>query len=367
MRTLESWPPRRGLSVPAVTVVDGRGELLEEDQRRLIRYLIQSGRGADIIFANGTTGEWARLRASTRRRLIEVTVEEVHKASSRLVAAGHGAVEAWVGVTAVSRDETLSCLDLALDVGADAAVLAPLAIEDVSDPVRFVRRDVGDLLDARGRRLPVFLYDNAEIATGEERRLRTRWVKLLSRLDFVRGIKVSAAPRRLGHYTKAARQFRDLGPFAIYVGNASYVLEMMRPREGILGALVEHWHRFRLRDLLPAGVVAGPANLFPREWQRAWQVACAGDIERMEEMQRIFDRFRRACTFGGRRPTLAALKRGLVHLGVTTSDAVAPGTPPLAAEHAPTLEASLDEIRAEIAAVLPPRWRSDPAAADVGP
>ena len=38
-------------------------------------------------------------------------------------------------------------------------------------------------------------------------------------------------PRRLGHYTKAARQFRDLGAFGIYVGNALYVLDMMRPRD----------------------------------------------------------------------------------------------------------------------------------------
>ena len=57
MRTLESWTPRRGLSVPILTLLDPDGGLEESDQRRLTRYLIQSGRGADIIFANGTTGE----------------------------------------------------------------------------------------------------------------------------------------------------------------------------------------------------------------------------------------------------------------------------------------------------------------------
>jgi dihydrodipicolinate synthase/N-acetylneuraminate lyase len=230
--------------------------------------------------------------------------------------------------------------------------------------VRFVGREVGDLLDARDRRIPVFLYDNADIASGRERRLRTRWVKLLSRLDFVRGIKVSAPPRRLGHYAKAARQFRDLGPFAIYVGNASYVFEMMRPREGLLGAIVEHWYRFRLRDLLPAGVVAGPANLLPREWQHAWQVASAGDVGRMVELSGIFERLRAACAFPSGRRTIAALKRGLLHLGVTRSDAVAPGTPALSAEEARRFDGDLDEIRARIASALPPRWRSDPSEAD---
>ena len=364
MRTLESWAPRRGLSIPAVTILDPDGEIIEEDQRRLTRYLIQSGRGADIVFANGTTGEWATLGAKSRDRLLQVVVEEVRKVNTRLESSGHRRVEAWVGVTARTARETLATLDLALELSADAAVLAPLAVGDVSDPVRFVQRDVADLLDVRDRRIPLFLYDNADIATGRERRLRTHWVKLLSRLDFVRGIKVSASPRRLGHYAKAARQFRDLGPFAIYIGNAPHILEMMRPRAGILGTLVEHWYRFQLRELLPAGVVAGPANLLPREWQFAWQVSCAGDLERMREMQRLFERFRAACTFDGGRRTLASLKRGLARIGVTRSDAVAAGTPGLSAEDAARFDEAWDQLREEIETALPSHWRSDPGEAE---
>jgi len=41
--------------------------------------------------------------------------------------------------------------------------------------------------------------------------IRTRQVKALSRLDFVRGIKVSAPRKVLGNYTKAAEAFRDRG------------------------------------------------------------------------------------------------------------------------------------------------------------
>ena len=61
MRSVEDTRPRRGLSVPVVTVLDRSGELLEDDQRRLVRYVIQDGYGADIVFAAGTTGEWDRL------------------------------------------------------------------------------------------------------------------------------------------------------------------------------------------------------------------------------------------------------------------------------------------------------------------
>jgi dihydrodipicolinate synthase/N-acetylneuraminate lyase len=363
VRTLETWTPRRGVSIPCMSVLDPDGGVIEEDQRRLTRYLIQRGRGADILFAMGTTGEWNRLDAARRHRVIQIIVEEARKAQPRLAERGDLPVEAWVGITAPTRRETLETLDLALDLGADAGVIAPLALSDVDDPVCFMQRDVADLLDARERRLPLFLYDNADIASGREVRLRTRQVKALSRLDFVRGIKVSAPPRRLGHYAKAARQFRDLGAFAIYIGNAPYIFDMMRPRRGLVGTLLEHWNRFRVRDMLPAGVVAGPANLLPREWQRAWQVSCAGDLERMDQMRRLIQRFRTICTFSGVRLTNPAVKRGLLRLGVISSDAMASGNRGLLAEEAAQFDSAFEALRGEIEAQLPERWRSDPAEA----
>ena len=360
MRTLETAVPPRGLSVPCVTALAPDGSFLEEDQRRLVRYLIQGGRGADVIFVMGTTGEWNRLGAAVRQRAISVVVEEVAKHD----AAAETPVEAWVGITAPTVAETLETLELALALDAHAAVIAPLAIRDAPDPVRLLQRDVADFFDARGQRIPVYLYDNADIAAGRELRLRTQQVKQLSRLDFVRGIKVTAGPRRLGHYTKAARGFRELGAFGIYVGNALYVLEMMRPRTGLWGRAVERWNRFLLHDMLPAGVVAGPANLWPREWQRAWQLACAGDIERMDQLKAVFERFRDASVFPEGKRTLAALKRGLLTSGVISSDAVAEGTPALSRAQAETFDARLDALRHELADVLSERWISAPELAD---
>jgi len=363
VKTLESWTPRRGLSIPCVTVLDPAGRVLEEDQRRLTRFLIQSGRGADVIFVAGTTGETARLAQVERQRAARVVVEEVRKSAGALAQAGHAPVEAWVGITAPTVRETLEMLETAIDLGAHAVVLAPLAVADANDPVELVCRDVADFLDARDQRIPLFLYDNADIATGSERHLRTRWVKQMSRLDFVRGIKVSAPPRKLGHYTKAARQFRDLGSFGIYVGNALYVLEMMRPRSGLVGSIIEHWNRFLLHDLLPAGVVAGPANLWPREWQRAWQVSCAGDVERMEQVGELFERFRGSYVFPNGKRSLAALKRGLLLLGVVSSDCVADGTPALDPEQAARFDDDFAALRADAKELLPAVWVSDPEAA----
>src|SRR5258706_8492138 len=285
----------------------------------------------------GTTGEWNKLDQRRRHRVIRVVVEEAKKHESRLAQAGELPVEAWVGLTAPTRAETLETLELALDIGAHAGVIAPLAIEDVADPVRFLARDVADLLDARNRPLPIFLYDNADISLGRERHLRTRAVKQLSRLDFVRGIKVSAPPRRLGHYTKAARQFRDLGAFDIYVGDALQILRLMRPRTGFWGVLREHWNRFLLHDLLPSGVVSGPADLMPREWPRAERVQFAGDVERMDQLESLFLRFAAAYRFPEGKRSLAALKRGLLRRGVLTRGSVAEGPPALSGGQAPQL------------------------------
>ena len=364
MHTLEDYTPRRGLSVPCITCLDPGGEPIDADQRRLVRWLIQGGRGADVIFAMGTTGEWNKLDQARRHRVIRVVVEETRKHESRLVQAGHRTVEAWVGLTAPTRAETLETLELALEIGAHAGVIAPLAIKDVGDPVRFVTRDVADLLDARDRRLPVFLYDNADISAGSVPHLRTKWVKQLSRLDFVRGIKVSAPPRRLGHYTKAARQFRDLGAFDIYVGDALQIMRMMRPRTGFLGTLREHWNRFLLHDLLPSGVVSGPANLLPREWQRAWRVAAAGDVERMDQLESLFLQFAASYRFPEGKRSLAALKRGLFKRGVVSGDAVAKGTGAFSAEQAAQFDAELERILDATAGLLPARWCSDPACAE---
>jgi dihydrodipicolinate synthase/N-acetylneuraminate lyase len=364
VHTLEDYAPRGGLSIPCITCLDAGGEPLDADQRRLVRFLIQGGRGADVIFVMGTTGEWNRLDQARRHRVIRVVVEETRKHESRLARDGHKPVEAWVGLTAPTRAETLETLELALEIGAHAGVIAPLAIRDVHDPVRFVARDVADLLDARDRRLPIFLYDNADISAGSVPHLRTKWVKQLSRLDFVRGIKVSAPPRRLGHYTKAARQFRDRGAFGIYVGEAMHILEMMRPRTGFWGVLLEHWNRFLLHDLLPAGVVSGPANLMPREWQRAWQVAGAGDVERMDELAGLFRAFSASYRFPSGKRSLAALKRGLRLRGVLSSDAVARGTAAFVGDEVARFDESLAQLVDDVDAILPARWRSDPACAE---
>jgi dihydrodipicolinate synthase/N-acetylneuraminate lyase len=329
-----------------VTAVDAEGELAESDQRAIVRHVLQDGYGADVVFAAGTTGEWDKVDNDVRQRVVQVSVEEVAKANARRGPGASGrAVEAWAGVTAPSRHETLANLDFAIACGADAAVIAPLSIENVSDPVRFLARDVSDLLDARTRRIPVYLYDNADIAIDPKvPHIRTRQVKAMSRLDFVRGIKVSASRKVLGNYTKAAAGFRERGEFGIYVGNALLIFDLFRPRSGWLGTISEHYQRWRLRGGVPIGVVAGPANALPREWARAWQVSRAGDGERMDEVRSVLEAFRDATHAAGGKRSIACLKRALKRLGVIESDAVAPGTPQLGPAEAERFDAAFARV-----------------------
>ncbi|MBW2240994.1 MAG: dihydrodipicolinate synthase family protein [Deltaproteobacteria bacterium] len=362
MRTVEDTRPRPGLSVPVVTPLSEDGQLLEDDLRSVVRFVVQDGYGADVVFAAGTTGEWDRIGAATQRRVIQLCTEEVAKANAEL----GRPVESWAGITARTPEETLENLDAAIACGVDAAVLAPLSIRGLSDPVRFVARDVADLLDARTRRIPVYLYDNADIAVDPKvPHIRTRQVKALSRLDFVRGIKVSASKRVLGNYTKAAAGFRDRGEFGIYIGNAMLIFEIFRPRTGVLGSISEHWQRYRMRGGLPIGVVAGPANAMPREWARAWQLCRAGDAERMDRVQRIVEAFRVGTRAAGGKRTIACLKRALLSRGVISCDAVAEGTPALARPDAERFDAMFEEVRSQASELLVPTWVTpDPGAAE---
>lgn len=357
IRSVEESRPKPGLSVPVLTILDEEGDLLEEDQRAVVRHVVQDGSGADIIFSAGTTGEWDKVDNQTRQAVIRVCAEEVAKLNVALAAGDGRGVESWAGVTAPTAQETLDNLEFAIECGVDAAVLAPLSIQGVEDPVRFVLRDVADLLDARSRRIPIYLYDNADIAIDPKiPHIRTKQVKAMSRLDFIRGIKVSASRRVLGNYTRAAKSFKDRGEFGIYVGNAKLIFDLYRPYHGFFGPVREHWDRWRLSGGLPVGVVSGPANALPREWAWAWQVCRAGDEERMGRAQRVVDAFRdRTFAAGGRR-TLACLKRALYIEGVISSPCVAPGTPQLTSVDAERFDEAFAEVKALAAREIGAPW-----------
>ena len=254
VNSLDDYLPRPGLSVPIVTILDARGRILEDQQRAVVRFALQDGAGADIIFAAGTTGEWDRIDNSRRQAVARIAIDECRRAR----ASAAKKIEAWAGITAHTRADTLDNLTHAIHAGADAVVVAPLSINDVDNPAEFVERDIGAVFDRAGRMIPLFLYDNADIAApGKAAHLHTRDVKAMARLPYVRGIKVTASKSVIGNYTRAASHFKAGHEFAIYAGNAYLIFDLFAPPEGVGDRMRHYWNRYLTQRTRPYGVVAG--------------------------------------------------------------------------------------------------------------
>src|SRR5262245_43961581 len=99
---------KRGLNVPVITVLDDSSRVIQEEQRLVIRHVVQDGYGADIVFGVGTTGEWNRLSNSQRQSIMEIEVDELRRINQELSSRDQRPrVEAWVGVNGRTRAEVL--------------------------------------------------------------------------------------------------------------------------------------------------------------------------------------------------------------------------------------------------------------------
>lgn len=363
-RTARPYIPNAGLSVPVVTVLDRAGEVLEDEQRAVVRWAAQGGFGGNIIFAAGTTGEWDKLDNRRRQQIARIAVDECRRLNESGVQ-----VEAWVGITGHTRAETMENLEYAMDLEPEAVVVAPLSIRDSDNPVSFVNREIGALFDREKSSLPVFLYDNADIsAPGHAPHMHTRDVKEMSRMAYVRGVKVTAGKAVLGNYTRAASHFNRSGDFAIYAGDPYLIFDLYTPPSGARGWTRHYWNRYWTRDSLPYGIVAGPSNVMPREWERALTVCRNRDAALMSRYGQVLEEFRAACEFnrGGRsfRPTLACYKAALAELGVCRSEALAPGTPSFTESERREFARRFRSVRRHAAAMLEPGWVSEIPAAE---
>lgn len=354
---------RRGLSIPSITVLDESGKIIEEEQRKVFQYNAQEGRGADILFGVGTTGEYNRISNDERQRLIHILSDEVKKINEVLLDQKKSPIEGWAGVTAETKSLTLENIECALDNRTDAVVIAPLSIGDLDDVVSFFHRQISDLFENRGRFVPVFLYDNKDIAVDPRRsHIKTFDVKRLSRLPYVFGIKVSASRRVLGNYMRGASHYNDLGEFAIYIGNALLIFDVFHLERSIWGQIKEYWNRFLTHDTFPIGVVAGPGNVLPREWKRAWHACYTGDEHLMAIYRNIFKQFERLQVVREEGKTvdkaLACFKHAMVIDGVITSDYVANGTPTLSEDEKRKLSDAYQRLKMEIEETCPANWVS---------
>jgi hypothetical protein len=107
------------------------------------------------------------------------------------------------------------------------------------------------------------------------------------------------------------------------------MFQVFRLGDSFFGRVREYWNRYLLHDELPIGVVSGPANVLPREWQRAWRACYVGDERLMSIYQPAFEMFNAACRFSNQEKMLACLKYAMKLDGIIECDRVADGTPAL--------------------------------------
>src|SRR5215510_6003235 len=81
-----NYAPRSGLNIPVITVLDDSGRVIADEQRRVIRHVVQNGYGADIVFGVGTTGEWNRIANAERQRIMGIEVNEVRRINAAGIA-----------------------------------------------------------------------------------------------------------------------------------------------------------------------------------------------------------------------------------------------------------------------------------------
>ena len=133
---------RRGLNTPTLSIVDESGCIIESEQRKLFRHVVHNGFGTDVIFANGTTGEWNQINNHERLRLMKIAVDETNQINTELLKSSRPKnIEAWLGLNGSTKQEIITNLNAAIRFGAHAVVIAPLAIDDLEEAgiVRFFR------------------------------------------------------------------------------------------------------------------------------------------------------------------------------------------------------------------------------------
>jgi len=102
-----------GIFCPTLVPLDARGEINESELRRFISWLID--RGVHGLYPNGSTGEFTRLNAEERRRVVQIVCDE-----------NRGRVPVLAGAAEANVKETLAACEAYAGMGATAvAIVAP--------------------------------------------------------------------------------------------------------------------------------------------------------------------------------------------------------------------------------------------------
>lgn len=296
----------QGIVPPLVTPLVSRDQLDEPGLLRLIDHVIAGG--VHGIFLLGTTGEAPSLSYRLRRQVIRQACQYV---SDR--------VPVYVGVTDTSFVESVELARVARDAGAAAVVLSTPYYFPAgqTELVQYVRRIVPELP------LPVVLYNMPSLTKVW---FEPETLAQLTEIQAILGVKDSSGD--LAYFQRIV-ELKAIRP--------DWTM-MMGPEHLLVPAL----------KLGADGGVHGGANLFPRLFVRAYELAVADQkaeleplVAWIEQLQQIYE----VGKYGSK--YIKATKCGLSLLGICDDQLAEPFNHFLPPERA-RVSAILDELKLNV-------------------
>jgi 4-hydroxy-tetrahydrodipicolinate synthase len=268
----------KGIMPALITPFSSDEGVDEEGMRRLIRHVLPH---VNAVVPVGTTGEFVYLSEEEKRRLIDVTVDEVG-----------GRVPVIAGTGCTSTKDTVALTQYAKDAGADAAlVVAPFYLKPTFNEVYEHYEAVSKV------GFPIILYNIPQTAG-----THYRWwtAEGMAYLNNVVGIKDSSGdvPFLMALFEKVK------GQIAIICGHDEIVMAALAA-----GA---------------DGAILATANLIPDIWQEIYAHVKEGRIEEAQERQRDIQRLVRIVVRCG---STQAVKEGLRMMGIPVGNSRHPIMP----------------------------------------
>jgi 4-hydroxy-tetrahydrodipicolinate synthase len=268
----------KGIMPALVTPFGPDEEIDEEAMRRLIQYVLPH---VDAVVPVGTTGEFVYLSEQEKRRVIDITIDEVG-----------GRVPVIAGTGCSNTRDTVVLTEYARDVGAAAAlVVAPFYFKPTFNEVYEHYEAVSKV------GLPIILYNIPQCAG-----THYRWwtAEGMAYLDNVVGIKDSS-----GDVPFLMALFEKLkGQIAIVCGHDEIVMAALAA-----GA---------------DGAILASANLIPDIWQEIYRYVKEGKTHEAQERQRAIQRLVRIVVRCG---STQATKEGLHMMGIQVGNSRHPIMP----------------------------------------
>ena len=231
-----------GVFVVVCTPFDKKGAVDEAVLRRHLRFLLDEGKVHGVI-PTGSTGEFASLSEAERKRVVEITLDEVR-----------GRAPVVAGAAAVSTQDTIMYARSAEEAGADGVMIVPPYYchpteRELHEHYRSVAKRI---------HIPIMVYNNPSTSGVD---MLPALVARLAEIENVTHIKESS-----GDMHRVSEIMRLCGDrMTVFCGADNLALEMF-----MLG--VQGW-------------VAAPANVLPKQCVELFELAVVKkDLEKARSL-----------------------------------------------------------------------------------